>query len=232
VDLARGSLFAGAYHNRGAIRQARGDLRGALADFDAALAMDPRHATTYANRGTARKAAGDLAGARADLDQAVELMPRAAAAAAYHNRGGVRVLQNDFRGAIADYTEAIAIAPGLLVAHISRGNARYHARDPRALADYVQARQLEEKATVAEIVGMLAADVAHDAAKVFDNCEKHLRISKADVTAYCRRGLSRLLLYGDDALARADLAAAIRLEPALETFIARLVEEALRWFGA
>lgn len=89
----------------------------------------------------------------------MRLTPRHALAPVYHNRGGVRVLQNDIRGAIADYTSAIEIDPRLLVAYLSRGNARYHNRDPMALADYWHALKVDPGLAAAEIIRMLVNDL-------------------------------------------------------------------------
>jgi tetratricopeptide (TPR) repeat protein len=227
VELSPRKGAALIYHNRGAARQAQGDLAGALRDYDEALAIDGAHGATYANRGTARKAIGDLEGARADLDRALELTPAANAAAVYHNRGGVRVLQDDFAGAIADYDEALRLDPHLLVAWLSRGNARYHQRDPRAFMDHRHAIAVQPDFAVPEIIAMVADDLRRDEPGVLRNCEKHLRINRQDVTAYFRRGLSRLLL-GQEVEGEEDLESIRQLQPDLERELGLLGAEAKR----
>ncbi|HEY4328354.1 MAG TPA: tetratricopeptide repeat protein [Phycisphaerae bacterium] len=215
LQLSPRAASASIHHNRGAARQAQGDLPGALADFDHALAIDPLHAPTLVNRGTARKAASDLPGARADLDRALELTPRPSAAPVYHNRGGIRVLQNDFTGAIDDYNQALAIDPNLIVAYISRGNARYHQRDPLAFTDHWYALRTSPTLAAREIIQMIADDLHRDSVAVFRNCEKHLRLNRQDITAYFRRGLSKLLLDPTSQDAQTDLSQILKLEPNL-----------------
>jgi tetratricopeptide (TPR) repeat protein len=215
-------------HNRGSARQAQGDLKGAIADFNEALTIDPQHIPTYANRGTAKKAIGDLEGAQMDLDLAVRFTPRRALAPVYHNRGGVRVLQSDFTGAVADYNSAIEIDPNLLVAYLSRGNARYHNRDTRALVDYWHALKSDPDFATAEIIQMLLNDLRHDVSAVLTNCDKHLRINPKDPVAYGRRGLTRLLMGDTDEQVWADLHELVRMQPGFKPALNRLVEEAMR----
>lgn len=193
LGCAAGRFLATVYHNRGTLRQAIGDLPGALADFDRALKVDPEHVATYLNRGTARKEAGDLSGALADLDRALAAAP-AQAAAAYHARGGVRALLNDFTGAIADYDEALRIDPTWYVAYVSRGNAYYHRRSRRGLADYFTAFALNPEGAACELVRTLADGVRRSAEDVLANCDQHLRINDDDLLAHARRGLTLVLL--------------------------------------
>jgi tetratricopeptide (TPR) repeat protein len=54
---------------------AKGDFDHAIADFNAAIGLDPRLAFAYFSRGLARRAQGDAAGAAADIAKAKELNP-------------------------------------------------------------------------------------------------------------------------------------------------------------
>lgn len=213
---------ASVLHNRGALRQRFGDLAGALADFDRALQIDPGHLATYVNRGTARKEAGDLAGALADFDFALERVGPDQSATVYHHRGGVKALLNDFAGALTDYNVALALEPNNPVFHLSRGNARYHRRDPLALADYRTAFRLDAEGAAREAARMLADDARRDAEGVLENCRKHLRISARDAVAHARRGLT-LLLLGRAAEAENDLEQARTLQPEYWPLLKRLV---------
>jgi tetratricopeptide (TPR) repeat protein len=47
----------------------------AIADFDAAIKLDPRYATAFYNRANAKLNAGDKPGAIADYREAVALRP-------------------------------------------------------------------------------------------------------------------------------------------------------------
>ncbi len=134
---------------------------------------------------------------------------------------------NDFAGAIADYDQALEIDPELLVAHISRGNARYHARDPLAFTDYLHVLRVNAPLAAREILGMLVDDLHHDAAAVLKNCNKHLRINPNDITALCRRGLTRILMGEPLEELRADFERVFRLRPDVESVIQPLISGAM-----
>ena len=238
LELAANSPFAAsALHNRGMLRQHLADVAGALADFDRALQLDPGHTGTYVCRGNLHKEIGNLDAALADFDRALAQNPRASLAAAYHGRGGVRVLQSDFAGAIADYDHALSIEPGQFHLYISRGNARYHKRDPRGLLDFRMAFSLDADGAARELLRILQGDSRRDAPAVLDNCDKHLRINDRDVLAYARRGLT-LLLLGRTAAAAPDLARVAALAPDMQVWLQKLVAlaggaaTALAWTGA
>lgn len=223
LACASGRFIASVLHNRGALRQLQGDLAGALADYDRALAADPAHAATYVHRGLARKQLGDLPGARADFDLALQRLRPERSAAAWHARGGVRALQNDFAGAIADYDRAIGLEPENACFYLSRGNARYHRRDRRCLADYRMASRLDPDAAAREVARFVREDACRDAQAVLDNCAKHLRLSDRDVLAYGRRGLT-LVLLRRDAEAESDFAHFRALAPELAALLGRCLE--------
>ena len=64
-----------AYSNRGNAFDDEKDYEHAIADFDAAIKIDPRYATAFYNRGNSKLNSGDKAGAIADYRQALELRP-------------------------------------------------------------------------------------------------------------------------------------------------------------
>jgi len=55
-----------AYSNRGNAFDDKKDYEHAIADFDAAIKIDPRYATAFYNRGNSKLNSGDKAGAIAD----------------------------------------------------------------------------------------------------------------------------------------------------------------------
>ena len=65
--------WAHAYGQRGAERLKKGDLKGAVADSDKAIASDPKLAIAYLGRGTAHVGLGNVQKAIADLTLAVKL---------------------------------------------------------------------------------------------------------------------------------------------------------------
>jgi tetratricopeptide (TPR) repeat protein len=213
------------------LRQQEGDLAGALADFDRALEINPRHTPTRIARGLTRKQAGALDDAVADFDQALADRPAHGLAAIYHGRGGVRVLQNNFAEALADYDQALSLEPDNVCYYISRANARYHKRDVRAVLDFRRAFRLDAEGAAREVLRIVTADAQRDAEMVLENCTKHLRISARDVLANARRGLT-LLLLGRQAEARPALERVGDLLPDLRPHWRRLVELAGGQFPA
>ena len=87
----------------------RGEIEASLADFDAALAVDPSFAPVYLNRAAARQEHNDNDGALADYAEALRLAPDDIAA--YHNRGRLYSKLGDYERAAADNLEVLKRAP-------------------------------------------------------------------------------------------------------------------------
>jgi tetratricopeptide (TPR) repeat protein len=207
-----------------------GDLAGALADYDQALAINPDSAEAYLGRAGVRHTLGDLAGALADYNQLLRLIPRQSTAPIYHLRGGVRISQRRFREAIADYDQALEIDPGLCMVYLSRANARHHLRDLACGDDYRMAFQLNSQAAAAEIIRILVNDLHTDAAVVLDNCGKHVRICPEYSIVYVRRGLS-LWLLGREAEVVRDFEQCLQRGPEWKPLLDLLIEAA-KWHRA
>jgi tetratricopeptide (TPR) repeat protein len=72
---------AQAYYNRGIADQSKSDYDRAIADFDKAIAINPKYMASYFSRGRLNLFIGALPRALADLNQASELNPKNAYAA-------------------------------------------------------------------------------------------------------------------------------------------------------
>src|SRR2546422_6726219 len=66
------------YVKQGIERFGKGDIAGAIVEYDRALTIDPKLAEAYLNRGKAKRAGGDLDGAINDYDIASDLDPQLA----------------------------------------------------------------------------------------------------------------------------------------------------------
>jgi tetratricopeptide (TPR) repeat protein len=121
ADRLRDARSAMNYLETGHAKYAKGDLAGALNDYNKALKIDPSLAAAYHGRGNTLKARGDIEEAIADYNRAIELNPRFSDA--YYSRGNVRLTRQDINGAIADYNEALAINPYCAMAYANRGLA-------------------------------------------------------------------------------------------------------------
>jgi tetratricopeptide (TPR) repeat protein len=98
---------AGIYNDRGIAKQNKGDLDGAMADYNQAIKLDPKLDVAYINRGNVKQKKGDLEGAMADYNQAITLNPKNVLA--YRCRGDIKRKKGDLDGAIADYNRAIKL---------------------------------------------------------------------------------------------------------------------------
>lgn len=96
--------------NRGTIHLRRREGEPALADFDAVIELDRRHAEAYLNRGAALVMLGRPGLAVASITEALSLGVREPHKA-YFNRGAAREALGDMRGAYEDYTTALEIQP-------------------------------------------------------------------------------------------------------------------------
>lgn len=96
--------------NRGALHLRRRDGALAAADFDAVVAMDPRHAEAHLNRGAALVMLQQPGQAVTAITTALGLGVREPHKA-YFNRGAAREALGDLRGAFEDYNTALEIQP-------------------------------------------------------------------------------------------------------------------------
>jgi len=101
---------AGTLINRGIIYMNRRAYDRALADFDAAIALQPELAEGHINRGAALLAQDNYAGAIAAIDRGLDLSPEEPARA-YYNRGVAHEELGHVREAYRDYRQASDLAP-------------------------------------------------------------------------------------------------------------------------
>jgi hypothetical protein len=119
----------------------QGDYRGAIADYDRALAMNPKFSEVYFRRGIARTLVKDWQGAVADYDRAIVTKPEYVDG--YIHRGSIRNILGDWRGAKSDFDFAITLNSNMLAAYVGRGIARCELNDCKGgLKDYDHAIEL------------------------------------------------------------------------------------------
>ena len=130
--------------NHGIKKAKKGDLDGAIADFNRAAELNPKDDAPYYNRAQARRLKNDTAGAIADYSKAIEL--GSTNPAAYNNRANARAETNDRDGAIADYTRAIELKPDYARAYYNRATLKKEKGDAAgAAADLKRAQKLDPK---------------------------------------------------------------------------------------
>ncbi len=116
----------------------KGDYRGAIIDYDKALALNSQFEEIYFRRGVARTLIKDWQGAEADYTRAIATKPEYAEG--YLLRGSVRNTLNNWRGAKSDFDIALTLNPNSLPAYMGRGVALCELNDCKGgLQDYNRA---------------------------------------------------------------------------------------------
>lgn len=105
----------------GASLKGQGRLQEALAQFDAAVEVNPDYADAYNNRGVTLQELNRLEEAIASFDKSIELKPDYAEANS--NRGLAMQELGRLDDAIASHRRALAINPDYAAAHSNLGNA-------------------------------------------------------------------------------------------------------------
>lgn len=149
-----------ALYNRGNAYVTKGSYDLAIADFDEALKLDPKNASTLNNRGNARNDKGDAEAAMADFDAAIKTNARYAAA--YFNRGNALAAKGETARALKDYDFAIKFNKRNVNAYIARGALHLAGGAlPKARADMSQAARIAPK----NVYAVLWSDIAERRAK-------------------------------------------------------------------
>ena len=117
------STPAETYFLRGWVKDELGDYKGAVADYDIAILLNPSDADAYLNRGVAKNKLGQYFAAITDFDTAIRLNPDYADA--YYNRGVAKDKLGQRTAAIDDYDTAIQLKPDLAQDYLNRGNTKY-----------------------------------------------------------------------------------------------------------
>ncbi|MFB9718547.1 tetratricopeptide repeat protein [Planobispora longispora] len=107
--------------NRGQLLAALGRGKEALADYTAAIAIDPCFPDHYLDRGNLLLALGREEEALADYETAIEVSPPLPEA--YYNRAELRLARGDLEGGRADLDHVLELDPAYLDAYVNRAGA-------------------------------------------------------------------------------------------------------------
>jgi tetratricopeptide (TPR) repeat protein len=113
---------AGDHINRALAKYHVNDLRGAMADYDAALDLNPNEFLGYYNRGLLRAQVGDNNRAIEDFDMVLRFNPKEYTAV--FNRATLKAEIGDNKGAIADYSAIIKQYPNFIPAYYGRSEVK------------------------------------------------------------------------------------------------------------
>ena len=119
------------------------DYKGAIADYDQAIASHQGNFEAYYCRANLKHDLKDDKGALADYNQAVELAPNNAKV--YYNRGTHFFELLEFEKSVSDYSKAIELDPKLMQAFHNRGAIFTEQKEfEKAIEDYTEAIELEK----------------------------------------------------------------------------------------
>ena len=169
------------------------DPEAALASYNRALELQPRHPEALAGRGRLHFALGDTEAALADLTEAIALDPEQSTYA--YDRANMRLSVGDTQGAIDDYTQAIQRDDQFVKAYVNRGSARAEWGDDRgAIEDYTQAIELAsgtETLAAAHLNRCLSYSNLGEQSAALDDCAAAINLRPSHALAYQNRGLVR-----------------------------------------
>lgn len=202
---------ASVYSHRGYLFAYRGQLDRSLADYDAAIRLDPTSPITFSNRGFVWSQKKEPKRAIADFSEAIRL--DAQDPLPFFNRAGVWSELGDHEKARADLDEAIRLDPSDARSFNNRGIEWWLSRNyDKALADFSEAIRLDPAylRALCNRAGLWRDKKEHD--KALRDADWAVRLDPKSAMALSTRG--RIWFKKREyEKALADLQAAIRLDP-------------------
>jgi tetratricopeptide (TPR) repeat protein len=130
-------------NDRGMAYSAKGDYDRAIADYDQAIALDPKYAVAYNDRCWARMAIGrDVQAALSDCNESLRINPNDVNT--LDSRGFVNLKLGQLNDAIADFTAALEYNPKIPTSLYGRALAERKKGDEQsAAADMGAAKAIE-----------------------------------------------------------------------------------------
>ncbi len=120
------------------------DYKGALADFNKALEIEPGNVDALYYRGYIKFQLQDYASAIADYDAAAE--KDSVDAEIFYGRGNAKFDLKNYKGAIEDYNKAIYLDPTDVDSYYNRAIAKYKTGEREsACKDLMMAKKLGDK---------------------------------------------------------------------------------------
>jgi tetratricopeptide (TPR) repeat protein len=201
---------------RGKDKYYQGDIQGALADFNLAIAKNPKGISAYIYRANLRESKlGDAKGAFADYSQVIAINPTYIAA--YVNRGWLNDYKlNNAQGALTDYTQAITLNPEDADVYMYRAKLKQLKLNDMqgALADYNQAIRVSPKYTTLYVYrGGLKHYLINDPQGALADYSQAIILDPKYIDAYMYRAFLKAYTLGDTQGALADYSQAINIDP-------------------
>ncbi|MGW8376203.1 tetratricopeptide repeat protein [Streptomyces sp. ODS28] len=197
---------------RGSELRKTGEYERALAEYDAALALDPASERAHAGRGLTRMGLRDFAAAVTDLDRAVELAPRTARH--LFQRGECHRALRAYEAAVRDLSRAVELEPGEAEAWAALGDARHGLGDhDQALQDLNRAIGIAPESVWPLLRRARLWRSLKDRTRQLEDLDRAVRLDPESALAACERGDAlRAVGQYEEAIAEFDRAIRIQAE--------------------
>lgn len=137
-------ILAEVYNHEGLRHHNLGKFDLAVADYSAAIAINPADACAFHGRGMSNKRLEKYQEAIADCTQALQLDPKNFRT--YNERGAAHSFLDEYDSAIRDYSHAIRLNPDFALAYRNRGSSRaLKGQWEDAISDYDTAIRLDRR---------------------------------------------------------------------------------------
>ena len=196
---------------RGIAKFNLGDMRGAQADFDASVRINPVFTNGYHYRAITESRVGQYDAALEDLERAIELRP--GFISLYYSRGVTYFLSQRFQEAVEDFDRYIKKEPKDPSALLNRGASYLFLKDTtKAYADYNRAIKLDrfEPEGYIRRGRLYAAQSQYD--KGIQDMDKAIALDSTNTFAYFNRAIMQYESHDYNAAMR-DLDKVLKFEP-------------------
>lgn len=187
------------------------DYRGALAEYERIIQLQPNNAIAYNYRGVLKEKIQDIQGGLTDYNRAIGI--DANYAEAYSNRGNLKLNKlQDAQGALADYDLAIELNPKYAPAYTYRGKLKVKNMDVAGgLDDYNRAIKVDPNEANYYSYRAFLKILTNDRPGALTDFNRSIELNPSDAATYFKRSDFKYYTLKDRVGAIADLEAAAKL---------------------
>jgi tetratricopeptide (TPR) repeat protein len=177
---------------RGAAMGGVGDTRGALIDFDRAIAVDSNSISlAYSGRANVKMELKQYDGAVSDISKAIEKDQNNDDA--YFIRANLKMIQKNYEGAVYDYISVLLINPDNIKTYAYRGLAEAYTKDTAAMnGDFKQAMKLSPGDGNNYILRAKARMFMRDYDEGLSDFAKAIALNPRNYDTWLSRGIAKL----------------------------------------